>query len=107
MDFEQKLKDDIGWLMLICPERPTIEQLEPAAQALGIANSLKKNPIYDQKDIMKLAMAGCLGAKARQVDEKRFQETLPYAFVHLANFMIDPKDDGQNYQKLIKKMSIQ
>ncbi len=108
MTFEEQLKDDIGWLMVLCPEMPPLEQIEPGAQALGIAQSMRKEgaTLFDQKEILKLAIAGWLGMKARQVDEPRFQKTLPFAFIHIANHLVDPKDNGENYQKLIRKLSV-
>jgi len=106
-EYQEKLKSDIQWLMLVCPEKPAVDYIEPAAQAIGIIQSFSRNPKFDQKEIMKLSMAGWIGMKARKADEKRFQETDPYSFIHLANHLVDPNDNGDNYEKLITKLSSQ
>lgn len=102
--FEEKLKNDIEWIMSIYTDMPAMDLIEPAAQSLGIMQSLSKTPIFDQKEIIKISISGWLGAKARKVDEKRFQDTSPYAFLHVANHLVDRDDNGENYQLLITKL---
>lgn len=111
--FEDKIKEDLGWLMVLCPTLPPkseTEHIEPAAQALSILQSLNmfkilnREPLTSQ-EMLKLAVAGWIAMKARKVDEQRFHQVLPQSFIHLANFLVDANDNGDNYQKLIQKIS--
>lgn len=101
-----KIKDDIKWLMILCPALPPVTELEPGAQTLGVFQSLRRGSLDNaltQIEVIKLSLAGWIATKARKTDEKRFQEVLPESFIHISNFLVDRNDDGSNYRKLIEK----
>lgn len=103
---KEKLKEDIKWLMILCPALPPVAELEPGAQTLGVFQSLKRGSeasALTQIEVIKLALAGWIATKARKTDEKRFQEVLPESFIHISNFLVDRNDDGSNYRKLLEK----
>lgn len=103
--FKTKLKDDITWLNLVCPNPPTAENVEPTAQTLGILKSV--NPFIKgltHKDIIKLALVGYIASCARKSDESRFQEISPYAYFHLAQFWADA-DNEKEYGEFIKRIT--
>jgi hypothetical protein len=100
---QEQLQKDIEWIYSICKCPEDLKILEPTAQTIGIINSLK-NIEYSFEEIMKLSLMGILATQCRMTDEKRFNEIHPTAFLQVANAMLDPDDNGNNYSKLVEKI---
>ena len=104
-EYKEKLLEDIRWLQLSCPKMPEAKDVESTAQTLGILKAL--NPFLKnltRKDIIKASLIGFIASNARKVDDKRFQEISPYAYLHLAHYWTDP-DDDEEYGEFVKRIS--
>ena len=104
---ESKLEQDVTWVMEHCPKLNSLAVLEPTAQAIAIMCALTSSPEnmqFNDKDIAKLSLVGIIAMHCRQIDEKRFMDILPQAYVQVANYYLDPDDSGQAYIDLLSKL---
>ena len=103
----ENIEQDVTWVMERCPKLNSLAVLEPSAQALAIMMSLSKdseNLPFNEKEIAKLSLVGIIAMHCRQLDEAKFQEISPYAYIQVANYYLDQDDDGTNYKALINKL---
>lgn len=103
----ENLEQDVTWVMERCPKLNSLSVLEPTAQALAIMMSLSKDSDkmpFDEKEIAKLSLVGIIAMHCRQLDESKFQEISPQAYIQVANYYLDQDDDGANYKALITKL---
>lgn len=103
--FKEKLKEDIQWLQLSCAKPPGAEDIENCTQSFAILKAI--NPFlkdFTKRDMIKLSMVGYIAAQARKVDEKRFSEVSPVAYLHLAHYWTEPEDE-QAYVEFVKRIS--
>jgi len=101
-----EMKEDLRWLSLVCPEIPKMENIEIAAQTLGILQTV--NPFLksiERSDIMLLSLVGYIASKARQADQERFNQVSPYTYFHLAYAWRGTDEDGEKYPDFIKRIS--
>ena len=105
-EYVAKMKEDLRWLSLVCPQVPDPKEIEIAAQTLGLlqaVNPFLKNMI--KGDIMLLSLVGYIASKARQADQVRFNQVSPYTYLHLAYAWRGDKNDEEEYAKFIKRIS--
>jgi hypothetical protein len=102
---EEQLKNDITWLMSLFQQAPAQADIEVAAQAIGIWKSINPNlSSLERKDIVKIAITGWLASLARKQDKERLDQLNPFAFYHVAHFIADNDDTGEEYKKFIGKV---
>ena len=105
---ESPLHQDVAWVMERCPKLNSLSILEPTAQAIAIMLSMCgdgeiKNPL-DNMEVAKLSLVGIIAMHSRQLDEEKFQNISPYAYLQVANHYLDPDDDGTNFKELVHKL---
>ena len=104
--YVEKMKEDLRWLSLVCPQVPDPKDLEIAAQSLGLLQAV--NPFLkgmEKSDIMLLSLVGYIASKAIQADQVRFNEVSPYTYLHLAYAWRGDKDDENEYAKFVRRIS--
>jgi hypothetical protein len=74
-DIETNLK----WLASLLPTLPDLKYIEPIVQSLALIGFYEK---YTSDELIIIGVAGLLTAKARTVDETRFQEITPNEYLH-------------------------
>jgi len=105
-EYVAKMKDDLRWLSLVCPQVPDPKEIEIAAQTLGLLQAI--NPFLksmQKGDIMLLSIVGYIASKARQADQVRFNQVSPYTYLHLAYAWRGAKDDEGEYASFVRRIS--
>lgn len=101
---ESTLEQDVEWIMERCPKLNTLAVLEPSAQAIAILFAINGSAPFNDKEIAKMSLVGIIAMHIRQLDEEKFNLLSPLAYTQVANYYLDPDDDGTNYKNLITKI---
>lgn len=99
-----KLESDVEWIMERCPKLNSLSILEPTAQALAIMFAINNSAPFTEKEIAKLSLVGLIATHMRKLDEQKFNELSPFAYLQVANYFLDPDDNGTGYKDLIAKI---
>ena len=59
---------------------------------------------FDDQELAKLSLIGLIAMHLRKLDEKKFMELSPYAYLQVANHCLDEEDDGKNFNILLNKL---
>lgn len=98
------LEQDVEWLISICKKPASLKYLEPSAHAFSIYFSLQ-NKQYSEEELAKLSMMGIVATTARLNDADKFHTLDPQSFLQVANMLLDEDDNGDNYNKLMAKIT--
>jgi hypothetical protein len=99
-----KLEQDVEWIMERCPKLNSLAILEPSAQAIAIMFAIAGEMPLNDKEIAKLSLVGLIATHMRKLDEQKFHELSPQAYLQVANYYLDPEDTGEGYKTLITKL---
>jgi hypothetical protein len=105
---QTKLEQDVTWVMERCPKLNSLAILEPTAQAIAIMLSFRATgdkSFLDEMELAKLSLVGIIAMHCRQTDEQKFQTIDPEAYLQVANYYLDPDDQGVKYKELLIKLA--
>ena len=104
---QTKLEQDVTWVMERCPKLNSLSILEPTAQAVAIMMSFGPGvkQFLDEMELAKISLMGIIAMHCRQLDEVKFQEIDPEAYLQVSNYYLDPDDTGDKYKALLLKLS--
>jgi hypothetical protein len=106
---DNKTFEDVKWLIKSFPKAPDVKFLESGIQSFAIFHGLNPMIDWDEHDLIKLTLAGFIAARARMMDEERFNTIEPHVYYQVAQFLVERDYKGQddtpeNFEKFMRKV---
>lgn len=110
-NIEQKVVDDVKWLVKLFPTAPDVKFLESSIQSFAIFMGINPSIQWDEHDLIKLTLAGYIAARARMIDEDRFTNIYPHVYYQVAQYLVEKDykgvpDTPENFERFMKKIII-